>query len=444
MKLASIFNSVLSESANTSNEPKLSPTEKEVLTFIMGNTLDEGGDEIINRLLSLIDSGKKNLITAAVVATLMGSSVFSQALAQSPPAVKSKIENTLTSLNKQNANQGSSKEISTGKIKLNNSMYTDSFSNNFSSGSFDLQSTDINSQLSNLKEFLLKNSNNDYEIKITASESLVPNQGGMKKGELASKRAKTLTSIIQQFLSANNLNNIKVTPQIRVGDVAWDGVNKDDSKYTKDQFVQMDVIAIKGDQTKKGFTKDGAQGSEDANYVDSSEQLKGNGEVTLAPGWIPDRLVVYKDGKIIEDTGYFVDKKMTSQYEQWNFTPLHIASLTNMLTNSPDTDATKVNTIKTFENFNELIQFMLKAKNYNYKLDSRREIKEGLLELQKMWESGQRQFMFYSAKSGKVEFKFNPGEQGELKVFSPANDTEYSYSGYQMVNGARVSLEKNK
>lgn len=441
MKLTTIYCKLLNESLGENNNQKqnLSKVDQQVISFILGETLDEAdGNKIINRLLSLIDSGKRNLITGAVIATLLASSSFNSALAQSPQNVKAKIEQAF------NSNTSSSKEDLKGGIKLKNSVYVDSFNNNFPSGSYELNSNDVTAQLTKLKEFLKNNPNNDYEIRITASESQVPNQNNLKVGELASKRAKSLSSIIKQFLVDNNIQNISVNPQIRVGDVKWDGSDKNDEKFTKDQFVQMDVIVIKGEPEKKGFTKTGKQATSDNDYVDSVEQLNGDGEVTLSPGWIPDRLVIYQGGKITHDTGYFVDKKMASQYQEWNFTPKHIASLTKMLVDSPNSDASKVNTIKTFNDFNELVSFMLKNKKHNYKMDTRREVKEGLLELKQLWDAGQRDFMFYSAKSGKVDFKLTPGSSGELKVFSPVKDTQFSYSGYQIINGKRVSLEKTK
>lgn len=439
MKLTSIYDKIINEGLDNKNEQtSLSNVDKKVVSFILGETLDEAdGNKIINRLMSLIDSGKKNLITGAVIATLLASSSFNSALAQSPQNVKSKIEQAFNSSSKEG-------EKLNGGIKIKNSVYVDSFNNNFSSGSYELSANDVTSQLSKLKEFLKNNPNNDYQIRITASESQVPNQNNLKVGELASKRAKSLSTIIKQFLIDNNIENITVSPQIRVGDVKWDGSDKNDEKFTKDQFVQMDVVAIKGDNEKKGFSKTGKQATSENNYVDSVEELKGDGEVTLSPGWIPDRLVIYQDGKITHDTGYFVDKKMASQYPEWNFTPKHIASLTKMLVDSPNTDATKVNTIKTFKDFKELVSFMLKNKKHNYSLDSRREIKEGLEELKQLWDAGQRDFIFYNAKSGKVDFKVTPGSTNELKVFSPVKDTQYNYSGYQIINGKRVSLEKIK
>lgn len=438
MKLTTIYDRIISESLENNNSKKLTKTDQDVVSFILGETLDEAdGNKIINRLLSLIDSGKRNLITGAVIATLLASSSFNTALAQSPQNVKSKIEQAFT-------NKSKGDEKLNGGIKIKNSVYVDSFNNNFPSGSFELNADDVTNQLNKLKEFLKNNPNNDYEIRITASESQVPNQNNLKVGELASKRAKSLSNIIKQFLISNNIENITVNPQIRVGDVKWDGSDKNDPKFTKDQFVQMDVIAVKGENEKKGFTKTGKQATSENDYVDSIEELKGDGEVTLSPGWIPDRIVVYQDGKIINDTGYFVDKKMASQYPEWNFTPKHIASLTKMLVDSPNSDAAKVNTIKTFKDFNELVSFMLKNKKHNFSLDSRREIKEGLEELKQLWDAGQRDFIFYSAKSGKIDFKITPGSSGELKVFSPVKDTQFNYVGYQIINGKRVSLEKSK
>lgn len=438
MKLTTIYNKIISESLENNNSKKLTKTDQEVVSFILGETLDEAdGNKIINRLLSLIDSGKRNLITGAVIATLLASSSFNTALAQSPQNVKSKIEQAFN-------NKSNNDEKLNGGIKVKNSVYVDSFNNNFPSGSFELNADDVTGQLNKLKEFLKNNPNNDYEIRITASESQVPNQNNLKVGELASKRAKSLSNIINQFLIDNNIENITVKPQIRVGDVKWDGSDKNDPKFTKDQFVQMDVIAIKGENEKKGFTKTGKQATSENDYVDSVEELRGDGEVTLSPGWIPDRLVVYQDGKIINDTGYFVDKKMASQYPEWNFTPKHIASLTKILVDSPNSDAAKVNTIKTFKDFNELVSFMLKNKKHNFSMDSRREVREGLEELKQLWDAGQRDFIFYSAKSGNIDFKLTPGSSGELKVFSPVKDTQFSYSGYQIINGKRVSLEKTK
>lgn len=441
MKLTNFYKQLKKEViTEMRQQPNITDTDKKVIDFLGLDDINEAdGNKIITKLIQLIDSGKKGLITAAVIAALTSSAAFNSAYAQAPANVKGKIENAL---NKSGQN---GKKTMTPGTKASNSLYSDSFSNNFTSGSYDLNPQEIVGKLENLKKFLAAHQNGDFQITVTASESQVPNQGGFKVKELASARAKSLISVIQDYLASNGVKNVTLKPVVRVGDVAWDGQNKDDQKYTKDQFVKMDVSAVGSDPAKMGFTKKGGRAEASTQYVDTTQTVKGKVNVKLSPGWIPDRLVITsKDGKILSDTGFFVDK-VNPNYKNYNYVPEYVANLTKMYMSAPNSLASQNLIKKSFNSFDELKSFLISS-TQGIPNDQRSETGGGLKTLESLFNNGQREFVFYykDASKSTVSHQFNPGEEGILQVLSPVQKTEYTYSGTQEVNGQVMSLNSGK
>lgn len=398
--------------------PNLNPTDQKVVDFIIGEGITEAGNDIITRLMSVVNSKQKKFITAAVMATLMANPSFSQAL-------KTASNNDRQVISSLMQNDNSSQDSVDSKA-----VFTLNFTNNFSSGEYGINQEDVSKKMESLKSFLSKNPDVKYNIKVVASESKVPNQNNLKIGQLAKLRAASLEKVINVFLKSNNID-ANVDKDTRVGSEEWDGVNKDDQKYTKDQFVRLEVFA----DSESGITPcelsfskdDGTQSNAKNGYVSFEETINQSGSISITPGSIPDRLVVLKGGKVVADTGYFVDKQ--HNYEQWNLVPLYVAQLTEIYANSPDMPAvSNLSDIKTFASFDELMSVLLKAK-YDYSKDNRSEITNGINKLKQLWSSGQRSFVMYSMKKGNVNFEINQGEDGKVVVYSPVGKTGFGIKG---------------
>ena len=124
---------------------------------------------------------------------------------------------------------------------------------------------DLKSKLAEIGRYMLSNPQADYTINIQASESQVPNYDAEKPGrvklevgELAKNRAAVLEQAIQEF--ANQLRkdgkiqgDVKIVKApVNVGDVKFGpGDNKDDAKYTKDQYVKATVTAVSKPKQEK-------------------------------------------------------------------------------------------------------------------------------------------------------------------------------------------------
>lgn len=397
---------------------QLNKTDKKVVDFIIGEGITEAGNDILTRFMNVVNSNQRKFITAAVMATLMATPSFSQALKTASPEQK----NVITSFIKS--------EKSSQITKDEKAVFSLNFTSNFPSGRYEVSHNEISGKLESLKNFLSKNKGTNFTIKITASESQVPNQDNMKTGQLANLRAVSLEKAINVFLKGNDLS-VNVDKETKIGNVPWDGKNKDDEKYSKDQYIRLDVYADAGKEIAPceiSFNKnDGSMSTAKEGYVSFEETINQSGSMNISPGSIPDRLVIIKGDNIIDDTGYFVDKE--HGYEQWLYVPLYIAQLTKIYADSPNLPAiSNIKEKKTFASFDELLKSLMK-KNYNYSKDERSEIKEGIIMLKQLWDSGQREFIFYQMRNGNVDFNFNEGETGKIVVYSPIGKTGFKLNG---------------
>ncbi len=192
---------------------------------------------------SNLDEGWKNNAMAAVLAV---SGLFGKAHAaggHETPRV-----NAPQSLNKDS-------------IRLN-------LSNVFTSGKYLFHSEDKDALESELKKFGLqiqKNPNTNIIIQIVSSESQVPNYDNetanhIKLGPwiLAQRRAETAKFLISQFiedLKKKSVFNGSVNftnPDVKIGTAKWNPeIGKDNSVYTKDQYVQINIKFVPDDNAKK-------------------------------------------------------------------------------------------------------------------------------------------------------------------------------------------------
>jgi hypothetical protein len=400
------------------NKQHLNKTDQKVIDFILGETIDEvNSSELINRLISVLKSNQRKFITAAVISTLMANPSFSQAYQNTTKENKNLISQ-LTNINSNIRKENKKAEYS---INLTNS---------FKSGAYEIDEGSVLSKLNSLKGFLNSNSNVKYSIKITASESQVPNQNNLKSGELANMRVNKMSNLVNSYLKQNNLN-IKIDKVTNIGDVPWDGYNKDDEKYTKDQYVRLDVFLEGKNEVKPceiSFSKnDGSQSSEKNGYLSFEQQLNDGGEMNISPGSIPDRMVITSNGNIIADTGYFVDKQ--HNYKEWKLVPLYVAELTQINIPNPKIPAMEgLKDLKKFNSFDELLNTLLNDSNYDYLKDSRNEIKNGVIKLKQLWDSGQREFVFYTMKKGILKYDVNDSET-KVSVYSPVGKTGFNLKG---------------
>ena len=113
----------------------------------------------------------------------------------------------------------------------------------------------LQDKLEQIGKYIAKNPKADYKIEIVSSESQVPNYDAEKPGkpkldtgELAQKRAEVAKFAIEKYFAGvkdfTGKVDVTVTP-VQIGKEKFtQGVdNKDDAKYTKDQFVKLKVSA---------------------------------------------------------------------------------------------------------------------------------------------------------------------------------------------------------
>tara|TARA_R110000772_G_scaffold17946_3_gene49941 strand:+ start:107341 stop:108600 length:1260 start_codon:yes stop_codon:yes gene_type:complete len=401
------------------HEGSLSNNDKVIIKFILGKNLNEadtGG--ILDRFIKLMGSSKRKFITAAAITFLMANPSFSSALEDAPDDMKSQIEQIVSN-------------VSPTELSDKNSELAINFSDVFESGKYEVDTNSVYQKLDELKVFLEGSTDKSYKINITASESQVPNQAGFGVGELAKKRADVLKEVVENYIQKNNLGNIEVGVSTLVGEVRWDGSSKDAQKYRKDQFVRLDVYAAGMTPCELSFSKnDGAVATSETDYISYQQELVEDGKVYITPGSIPDRMLIRSGDKIVGDTGYFANEP--HKYTEWVFVPEYVAELSEILHHTPNSQAIQglESTTKTFNEFGELLNALLKDKRHDYKKDNRTEVREGLIKLKILWEDGQRDFIFYQMKSGSIDFKLiDRAEAGTLVVFSPVGKTGFKVNG---------------
>jgi hypothetical protein len=199
----------------------------------------------------LEEGWKENILAAAIAA----SSIFGNAKSQTKVDNKPGTEQSVTKQSPLSVNFGTA----------------------FSSGRYLIKGETekiLVDKLEEIGKYIAKNPSSNYTIKIISSESQVPNFDAEKPGrvkldtgELAQKRATVLNAAIKEF--TNNLKqqgvlqgnvNIEIAPVLIGKEKFTSGVdNKDDSKYTKDQFVKAEVVAVPKDTTIEHFKLAGSK-----------------------------------------------------------------------------------------------------------------------------------------------------------------------------------------
>lgn len=298
------------------------------------------------------------------------------------------------------------------------------FSQTFASGQSEIVNKQvILTKVSDLKKWISNNKTKPFKIVITASESRVPNPEGFEQGELAQARGEALKAVV------DNLGAQDVEIKTLVGGPAWDGKNKDDAKYTKHQYIKVQiVIDTESICSLSKISKEGEQGNSANNFRTYDEYLNGDGSITLHTGTIPDRMVVLdENGRITHDTGYVATDETNAQsgYQEWNFVPIYVLKLTKLKTNKTIIGS-NVETIKV-TSYEDLVSKMLKPGVKQTKSDT---VDKALEELKSMIESGVKEFVVYKVGTGdlKIEFKNSSGDS-KVQIFSPVGKTGFDLTG---------------
>jgi hypothetical protein len=318
-------------------------------------------------------------------------------------------------------------------------------SKSFESGKFRLSEegvSDLESQLSNLLKG--KPENIQYKLTIIASESKVPNKDietgkRMAPLELANKRASDVKQHIEEYLKKNKYNiGLKIDIQSKIGGSDWkSGEDVNQEKFKSNQFVRISMVEDEANPFC-GFNFEAPEGTTSKNNIGFDKKfnvtnLYGSGYASIDTGSIPDRLIVYSDGKIIGDTGFIATSTNDRFSKYLNYTPRNILHLTKLYNEKnaavQSTEFYKINVrhVKTFE---ELVLLMLKDKSKvgtNWKDRGLEEdVNLPLVELEAMFKNGQRDFVFYENKKSGVRYDLK-GDVKEIRtlVYSVIGKTQF-------------------
>lgn len=309
-----------------------------------------------------------------------------------------------------------------------NALLTINLSNSFESGDYQLNKNFQIDKLEKIKNYILNNPNNNYVIYITASESKVPNQKGFGVGKLAKKRSEILKKLITRHIP---IKNVEIKSDAIVGGPEWDGKNKDDSKYTEHQFVKIEVYDAGVKPCSLETIKDkGSIAGKNVDFISNNIPITGIGSFEMTPGLIPDRLQLVKNGNVIFDTKYYANGNTYNN--EWLYTPLHVAMLSELYVQNKNSPAFQNlgSDVVTFKSYEELVNYMLKDKKFNYKKDNRREVKQGLDKLKVLCDNGQTEFLFYTIKAPSIaNVDADIKNPVDLITYSPLGSTGFGLKG---------------
>jgi len=422
-------------------ENKLTPNDKKAIEYVLGDSNDineDNGREMYSRFLEVLNKAKKGLVSAAAITVMLSSSsALSAEIEKAPDNVKDAIKQVTKQDKQDKSNVGQlTKNYDTDKDvggREPDSKYSINLGELFDSGSYNVNEKVINVKLQELKSKIKELRLEDFTIKITASESRVPNQEGFGILELAEKRAKVVKVIIEKFLKDNGLTNVDVKTYARRGTEEWDGKNAHAEKYKKDQYVKLDIL---GTQTC-GFTlgTKGGTAKADNDYKSVDEKVEDGGYIRYTTGSIPDRITMTdSNGEIYYDSGYISTEK--SQYEDYKYVPLYIAKLTK-LSKEHKGNAFKGKEVikKEFNDFEELKNYLKvkedsrkdKGNKEKVRIKTSNEVEGGLKMLEGMFDEVGGVFIFYKTDPGIQKTPISHDDK--ITVYSPVGKTGFKIEG---------------
>jgi hypothetical protein len=157
------------------------------------------------------------------------------------------------------------KKLIDGLLNEQNSdkvIFSVNFQNAFPSGQYNLNpeyEKIVNDNIEKIDQFIKGKKIQNFKLVITSGESQVPNpQGFEERGSLAKKRSEILKGYLDIVLP--NILGVRPTIEISqpvIGRTPWipNKDNKDDPKYTAEQFVMVNVV-ISPEQTPPPYKRE--------------------------------------------------------------------------------------------------------------------------------------------------------------------------------------------
>lgn len=446
MKYIKRFNRIKNENSNIKLYEGLSNEEIKSYNYILG--LNESYDNPINES-KLVDRlknvAKKGLLTATLFASLMSNSTFASEYNSLSNNDKKEIK-MLVSDDKQDDKQVNYQDVNnpSDSVSVN-------IGNEFKSAEYKIDQSkygDIFGKLEPINDFIKNHDGSNMTITIESSESKVPNRDidtkeRLPEGELANRRFETAKKIVEDFFSKNDISNVKIQKDVKIGGPKYQGDDVNQDKYKDHQYlkitISVDYICKTCEETTQlcGFEYDtkGKLGVEANSYIGKEfsfdvENVDTDGEFILEPGSIPDRAVMYIDGVKSGDTGYFSDKD--HQYSDFRYVPEYVLSLTKMRIKNPNIEATQNMEVVNVKSVDELKKLMQENQEYDVFKDKKNlsEVNNPYKQLIKMVQnSGNKGLDVVIYKTTKQTIKYHTDGKAkkiEFKVYSPVQKTEFS------------------
>ena len=393
--------------------------------YIIGDTtLNESLSSMLDRLKTI---GRKTALTATLLTTLMSNPAFSKEYNKLSDPEKKEIQSLVkTTDDKEKVGDKITSNIVVGFENAK-------FGGLFKSGVYELERDSDISEMDKLVKFVKNNPGKKFVIKISASESRVPNKDiktgrSMKVMELAEKRFESTKEFIKSNLGAE----VSFIKDVKVGGPKYinDDINQD--KYKENQYVNATISLDIWD-----FSDDfkGSQALKEDGYVGKSykfltEGVKGTGKLSLSTGRIPDRAKIFSDGVVVGDTGYFSDVKPDVGYK---LIPLYVLELTKAYKDDPETDAFKGVKPVRIKDVSELGGIILDPKNKPDSKYDRTELEiayDNLVSYAKktIEKDGYIDLVIYDNVKKDVKININNVKSLEIKVYSPIGKTGFNIS----------------
>lgn len=385
--------------------------------FSVNENINEG---LMDKLKEVAKKGA--LTTAMVTAMLSSNPSFAKEYKSLPSAEKHEIE-LMTKDSDSTGTFDISKAFNSGVYKLD-----------------DAGKQELSEKLTNLiSEINASKVNKKYIIEIKASESKLRNKDietgkPLPAGELAKRRAEEVHQYINAFLSNYTSVNLEVVKRAVIAGPEFTGQDKEVFKPYQNVTLNLLTKEI-SDNDFCGFD-DEINKTQITNNIGLEKEFDvsnkfGSGDIIMNAGTIPDRLVLYADGVKIGDTGFFATGKNANIDNNWNYTPANILALTNLYNNKGTAIKDTQLIIRKVGTWQELLGLMLKDKSRADKDFTKTgqydDVDMPIKELMKMFNNGQRDFVFYKKEAVKLPYDLK-GKYKKIKmvVYSPRDKSSFN------------------